>query len=140
MDLNPQDFVEPWEKYEFANFCKDNDTELVIVSTAWLTHDPAEEVAETGYEPHDSTLKYWVARLQPLYTNLKIDGGESPKKTRRTVFVACNRVGVEGNAVYAGTSTVLEMEKGLVRVHGIAGKGSEEMVIVDLPVGEEAEK
>jgi hypothetical protein len=63
------------------------------------------------------TLSYWLARLKPLLT------AEEP---REVVVVLANRTGVEGDAIYAGTSAVIGIEPGyvkLLRCFGARGEG-----------------
>lgn len=47
------------------------------------------------------------------------------------VFVFCNRCGVEGDTVYAGTSTVISIKQGECRVHGLLPRGRESLLVVD---------
>lgn len=42
-----------------------------------------------------------------------------------------NRTGVEGDAVYAGTSAVLGLQCGEVKLYGILGRGERELLMVD---------
>lgn len=47
------------------------------------------------------------------------------------VFVFCNRCGIEGDTVYAGTSTVISIKQGECRVHGLLPRGRESLLVVD---------
>jgi hypothetical protein len=47
------------------------------------------------------------------------------------IVVFANRCGVEDDAVYAGTSAVLGIEAGEVKVYGILGRGERELLVVD---------
>jgi protein N-terminal amidase len=68
------------------------------------------------------TLSYWLSRLEPL---IRAEGEEE------IIVVLANRSGTEGEAVYAGTSTVLGIQDGEVKVYGILGRGERELLVVD---------
>ena len=68
------------------------------------------------------TLSYWLARLEPLI-RAEIEG--------EIIVVFANRCGTEEEAVYAGTSAVLGIEAGEVKVYGILGRGERELLVVD---------
>lgn len=68
------------------------------------------------------TLAYWVQRLEPL---LQADSKDE------IIVVFCNRCGVEDDTVYAGTSAVLGIEQGVVKVYGILGRCEQNLLIVD---------
>lgn len=53
------------------------------------------------------------------------------EKEEEIVFVFCNRCGVEGDTVYAGTSTVISIKQGECRVHGLLPRGRESLLVVD---------
>ncbi|RFU33883.1 hypothetical protein B7463_g2450, partial [Scytalidium lignicola] len=122
MDLNPYKFEAPWNAWEFAYHVLDCEANLVILSMAWLTYDGPEVQRERPDDPDMDTLSYWLKRLEPLIR------GETEGEI---VVVFANRTGVEGNAVYAGTSTVLGIDSGEVKVYGILGRGQRELLIVD---------
>jgi hypothetical protein len=68
------------------------------------------------------TLAYWLARLEPVIRAEVED---------EIIVVFANRCGAEGNAVYAGTSAVLGIQGGEVKVYGILGRGEKELLMVD---------
>lgn len=68
------------------------------------------------------TLSCWVAMLEPLIRAK--DEGE-------IIVVLANRCGTEGETTYAGTSCVLGIEDGEVKVYGILGREERELLIVD---------
>lgn len=68
------------------------------------------------------TLSYWLARLEPLI-RAETEG--------EIVVVFANRCGTEEEAVYAGTSAVLGIHAGEVKVYGILGRGEKELLVVD---------
>lgn len=68
------------------------------------------------------TLSYWLSRLEPLIR----DEGEE-----EIICVFANRCGVEEEAVYSGTSSVLGIQSGEVKVYGILGRGEKELLVVD---------
>jgi len=89
---------------------------------AWLTRENARSYSRTPKEPDMETLAYWVARLEPLIRCE--DEGE-------IIVVLANRTGVEGDAVYAGTSAVLGIQSGEVKLYGVLGRGERELLVVD---------
>jgi hypothetical protein len=68
------------------------------------------------------TLAYWVARLEPLIRTVGED---------EIIIVLANRTGVEDDAVYAGTSAVLGIHRGEVKLYGVLGRGERELLVVD---------
>jgi protein N-terminal amidase len=129
MDLNPKNFTEPFDKYEFANHIVNSKSNLAVVSMAWLTMQSPESLIKQAQVPDADTLSYWIQRLQPV---LDLGG---PGPSGETIFVACNRTGTEGDAVYAGTSAVVGITKGSVKVYGCLGRGTEDLLVCDVPGG-----
>jgi protein N-terminal amidase len=68
------------------------------------------------------TLSYWLARIEPLI-RAETEG--------EIIVVFANRTGIEEEAVYAGTSAVLGIQAGEVKVYGILGRGEKELLVVD---------
>jgi protein N-terminal amidase len=68
------------------------------------------------------TISYWLARLKPL---LAVD------EPREVIVVLANRTRVEGDAVYVGTSAVIGIERGHVKLYGVLGHGEKELLMVD---------
>ncbi|KAG4433118.1 hypothetical protein IFR05_011413 [Cadophora sp. M221] len=122
MDLNPYKFEAPWNKWEFAQHVLLREVNLVVLSMAWMTREDARSFSREPKEPDMETLSYWLARLEPLIRN----EGED-----EIIAVFANRTGIEGNATYAGTSAVLGIQAGEVRVYGILGRGERELLVVD---------
>lgn len=89
---------------------------------AWNTRESAEVFSESPNEPDMNTLSYWLSRLEPVIRE-ETEG--------EIIVVFANRCGVEGDAVYAGTSAVLGIHNGEVNVYGILGRGETELLIVD---------
>ncbi|CZT52190.1 related to amino-terminal amidase [Rhynchosporium secalis] len=122
MDLNPYKFEAPWSAWEFAYHILHKQANLVIISMAWLTREDSRAFSRTPKEPDMETLSYWLARLEPL---IRAEGdGE-------IIVVLANRCGTEDDAVYAGTSAVLGIQGGEVKVYGILGRGERELLVVD---------
>lgn len=126
MDLNPYKFLAPFDKYEFAHHVLSSKADLVILPMAWRTSQPAESLIERAQVPDADTVAYWVQRLQPVIDQ----GGDCG---REVTVVINNRVGSEDDANYAGTSVVLGIRKGNVKVYGCLGRGTEDLLIVDVP-------
>lgn len=68
------------------------------------------------------TLGYWISRLEPIIRS---------DRDHEIIVVFANRCGTEGNAVYAGTSAVVGIQAGEIRLYGILGRGEEELLVVD---------
>ncbi|KAA8573204.1 hypothetical protein EYC84_003707 [Monilinia fructicola] len=51
--------------------------------------------------------------------------------TGEIIIVLANRCGTEGEATYAGTTSVIGIQDGEVKVYGILGRGEEELLVVD---------
>ncbi|KAF9775852.1 hypothetical protein IL306_006012 [Fusarium sp. DS 682] len=68
------------------------------------------------------TLTYWVTRLEPLIRSDNQD---------EIVVVFCNRCGNEGEVLYTGTSAVIGIHDGEVKVYGLLGRGEKELLVVD---------
>jgi protein N-terminal amidase len=119
---SPYKFEAPWSSWEFAYHVLHKEANLVIISMAWLTREDARSYSRAPKEPDMDTLSYWLARLEPLIRDETV--GE-------IIVVFANRCGVEDDAVFAGTSAVLGIEDGEVKVYGILGRGERELLVVD---------
>ncbi|KFY07287.1 hypothetical protein V492_07298 [Pseudogymnoascus sp. VKM F-4246] len=122
MDLNPYKFEAPWSAWEFAYHILHRQANIAIIAMAWVTREDARSYSRTPKEPDMETLAYWVARLEPLIRCE--DDGE-------IIIVLANRTGVEGDAVFAGTSAVLGIQNGEVKLYGVLGRGERELLVVD---------
>ncbi|KAH0538244.1 hypothetical protein FGG08_005163 [Glutinoglossum americanum] len=123
MDINPYRFIAPFHSYEFARHVLAFPATLVLLPMAWLTCEPPATLQTDPELPDTATVQYWQSRLQPL---LEDQGGD-----QEVLVVACNRSGSEGEAHYAGTSSVFGLKSGLVRRYGVLGRGVEELLVVD---------
>ncbi|KAJ5948905.1 Carbon-nitrogen hydrolase [Penicillium verhagenii] len=134
MDINPYKFEAPYTAYEFASRVLDSQTQLVILSMAWLGLDSREAMSALKGEPDMDTFSYWLQRFMPLLEKKmqharNMDGdAENGKAPKQVVIVFANRAGEEPGiddtkppALYAGTSAV-------VAVTQRAGSGSREGV------------
>lgn len=119
---SPYKFEAPWDSWEFANHVIHVEANLVILSMAWLTREDPRTYNQHPNEPDMETLSYWLARLEPIIRAESI--GE-------IIVVLANRCGSEDDATYAGTSAVLGINEGEVKVYGILGRGEEQLLIVD---------
>ncbi|KAF3068739.1 hypothetical protein CFAM422_007701 [Trichoderma lentiforme] len=68
------------------------------------------------------TLTYWVTRLEPLIRSNNED---------EIIVVFCNRTGVKDEATYTGTSAVIGIQEGEVKVYGLLGRGEKDLLVVD---------
>lgn len=74
-------------------------------------------------QPDIATVAYWVERFQPIVEAVE----------ERPVFVVmANRCGMEKGVCYAGSSTVIKIEKGDVSLLDTVGKSEEKCFVVDL--------
>ena len=122
MDVNPYQFQAPWSAFEFAYHILDIEANLVIISLAWMTREDQRTFSRTPKEPDMDTLIYWLSRLEPVIRSDNED---------EIIVVFCNRTGVEDDAVYAGTSTILGIKQGEVNVYGILSRGDKELLAID---------
>ena len=98
------------------------DSDLVILSMAWMTTEDRRRFTRMPNEPDMETLAYWVTRLEPLIRS---------ENQHEIIVVFCNRTGVEDEAIYAGTSAVIGIRDGEVKVYGLLGRGDKELLVVD---------
>ncbi|KAH7175757.1 carbon-nitrogen hydrolase [Dactylonectria macrodidyma] len=122
MDINPYKFEAPWHAFEFAFHILEVESNLVIVSMAWMTREEPRDFTRMPNEPDMETLTYWVTRLEPLIRSGNQD---------EIIVVFCNRCGSEDDALYAGTSAVFGIHDGEVNVYGLLGRGEKELLVVD---------
>lgn len=107
---------------EFATHVIRVQANLVIVSMAWLTQEDEKTYFQKSEEPDINTLSYWLSRLEPVIR---------AEAQGEVIVVLANRCGVEEDAVYAGTSAVLGLNGGEVKVYGLLGRGEKELLVVD---------
>ncbi|KAK1718824.1 carbon-nitrogen hydrolase [Colletotrichum acutatum] len=122
MDLNPYKFEAPWHEFEFAFHVLECESNVVIMSMAWMTREDARMFSRMPNEPDMDTLTYWVTRLEPL---IRSENGEE------VIVIFCNRTGIEDEAVYAGTSAVIGIQDGEVKIYGLLGRGEKELLVID---------
>jgi len=119
---SPYKFEAPWIAWEFAHHILRVQANLVIISMAWLTREDAKTYSQRPDEPDMDTLSYWLSRLEPVIR---------AEAQGEIIIVLANRCGVEDEAVYAGTSAVLGLNAGEVKVYGILGRGEKDLLVVD---------
>ncbi|KAI9646411.1 hypothetical protein NHQ30_004403 [Ciborinia camelliae] len=122
MDLNPYKFQTEWSDYEFATHILHKKANLVILSMAWLTTDDQRSFNLLPNEPDMETISYWLARLEPVLR---------AETAGEIIIVLANRCGSEDHVTYAGTSAVLGIKDGVIKVYGRLGRGEEKVLIVD---------
>jgi protein N-terminal amidase len=127
MDINPYRFTAPWTAYEFANHVLASQTPLVVLSTAWLTHIPLEDLHAERFKPDQETVVYWMERFAPLKLAAEKQGIE-------TTVVIANRVGTDPPASsFAGSSCVMRFRRGgVVEIFDVLGRAEEKVLVVDL--------
>jgi hypothetical protein len=119
---SPYKFEAPWSAWEFAYHVLHKEANLVILSMAWLTREDARSYSRSPKDPDMETLSYWLGRLEPVIR---------AETQGEIIVVFANRTGIEDDAVYAGTSAVLGIHDGEVKVYGILGRGEKELLVVD---------
>ncbi|KAJ5043044.1 uncharacterized protein L3040_004432 [Drepanopeziza brunnea f. sp. 'multigermtubi'] len=122
MDLNPYKFEAPWSAWEFAHHVLHVKANLVILSMAWNTREDAGSFSRAPLEPDMETLAYWLGRLEPLIR---------AEAKGEIIVIFANRCGTEDEVTYAGTSAVIGINEGEVKVYGLLGRGEKELLVVD---------
>jgi len=86
MDINPYEFVDS-SLFELAEFCKQEEVDLVVLLSAWNDHEPTRNDGKSI----EGIVDYWLWRLRPL-----INTQQNPKNYEKNwAFLCCNRVGKE---------------------------------------------
>lgn len=119
---SPYKFQAPWHAFEFAFHILEMESNLVIISMAWMTREDPRKFTRMPNEPDMETLTYWITRLEPL---IRSDSDDE------IIVVFCNRTGNEDEALYAGTSAVVGIHDGEVKVYGLLGRGEKELLVID---------
>jgi protein N-terminal amidase len=123
MDINPYRFIAPFHNYEFATHVLASSAALTLLPMAWLADEPPSTLQTDPKLPDAATIHYWQSRFQPLL--------EGKDDDREALVVACNRSGSERGVYYAGTSSVIGLQSGVVRCYGVLGRGVEDLLVVD---------
>lgn len=63
---SPYKFQAPWHVFEFSFHILEIESNLVIVSMAWMTREDPRRFTRMPNEPDMETLTYWVTRLKLL--------------------------------------------------------------------------
>ncbi|EPY53637.1 N-amidase Nta1 [Schizosaccharomyces cryophilus OY26] len=118
MDINPKDFIAPFEKFEYANFIKSQlmkesavnaskrqMSPVISLSMAWLLCDS--DCLEVS-QPDLMSVKYWMARLSPL-----ID------MEKDCTLLIANRWGQERDVTFAGSSCILRIGHGKAVIYSL---------------------
>ncbi|KAI9649984.1 hypothetical protein NHQ30_002573 [Ciborinia camelliae] len=119
---SPYKFEAPWNAWEFAYHILHKKANVVVLSMAWRTTENGRSYHRQPREPDMETLAYWLARLEPVIRAEQV--GE-------IIVVFANRTGIEEEAVYTGTSAVLGICAGEVKVYGILGRGEKALLVAD---------
>jgi protein N-terminal amidase len=117
MDINPYKFKADFRDYEFATFHLRENTEVILCSMSWLKSEANGDEKDSIH----STIKYWAMRLLPLYYNAK--------EGRSTIFVACNRIGIERGSEFAGGSCVLDITSDRITLLDSLKRNSDVMIV-----------
>ena len=151
MDLNPYQFKADFNEFEFAMNAWKNDASLIIVPTAWLSSESPSiqdnlshvEKAEKSRQIQESLVDYWIVRLFPF---LRHPYNGLPKLGHRTTVAICNRVGIEDQVLYGGSSSIMQFDplagesdaldasNSSVKVLSSAGWASEEIIYQEVEI------
>lgn len=175
MDLNPYKFEAPFTRFEMALTCFENKAKLIICPMAWLspkspsvieTLTKEQKLAEAskftrlfddgvamkpeieGFSPtvpDKSTVNYWILRFFPF---MRHSNNWLTPNQFKTVVVCNNRVGLEKDVMYGGSSTIFQFDgttegnehiddqNSSVTVFGSLGMGTEGVLVheVDLDI------
>lgn len=100
MDINPYEFTAPYQLKEFANFCKNKDTDLIVFLTNWLNASEGDsEMFKESEERSFDLLNYWLDRCSPFLNSDNKD----------CYFLAANRSGIERTIKFAGSSAIIKL-------------------------------
>lgn len=101
MDINPFDFVAPWNKFEWANYHKKHKSQLIVLSANWLDNTDDKDILTPAQERREviSSQTYWLQRLEPLLDPEYSD----------CYFICANRTGREKEVKFCGSSCVMSL-------------------------------
>ena len=113
MDINPYKFEAPWGAFEFAKTIEKASSSLVLFASAWTNAHPDDDAETKAIVPdRTETWNYWFNRLLPLFVDQEKEGEEGILRPRKRAFVFANRVGVEREIHFVGSSVVFQIERG----------------------------
>ncbi|KAF6065195.1 Carbon-nitrogen hydrolase family protein [Candida albicans] len=99
MDLNPYKFEAPFNKFEFSMSSYSQRAKLLICPMAWLNPSSPSILDNEEFDKSDK-----LELAQELESELK----ENLDSAEAMTVLCCNRVGVEEDVVYAGSSCILQ--------------------------------
>ncbi|CVL09191.1 related to amino-terminal amidase [Fusarium mangiferae] len=109
-------------EFEFATCVLRAQPNLLIVLLAEMTKDEPRHFSREPNKPDMETLEHWVFRLESVIRS---------ENQSEVIVVFCNRTGYEDDATYAGTSAVLGIHEGEVKVYGLLGRSNKDLLVVD---------
>ena len=113
MDINPYKFEAPWGAFEFAKTIEKASSSLVLFASAWTNAHPDDDAETKAIVPdRTETWNYWFNRLLPLFVDQEKEGEDGIIRPRKRAFVFANRVGVEREIHFVGSSVVFQIERG----------------------------
>lgn len=167
MDMNPYEFSAPFNKFEFSLSAYINRVKLVLFPTAWLSplspstkeglsteeklklakpyskywdgeSSEVEGLSDDSFvpmEPLKSTIDYWILRFFPF---LNHPMNQLPRIDSKVTVVVNNRVGLEKDILYGGSSTIFQMNPSIESKAELTGSDNDSVqVIGELGMGEE---
>ncbi|KAJ0397749.1 hypothetical protein P43SY_005606 [Pythium insidiosum] len=120
MDINPDDFEAPFDRFEFATNAAEQRADLVLFACAWCDFEP---------ESDDTmpTVNYWATRLTPIIDALQKDAYGKPS----CHFLVSNRIGTENGTFFVGASCVISLKE--PELLALAGRREETLLLVNVP-------
>ncbi|KAI5464369.1 carbon-nitrogen hydrolase [Mariannaea sp. PMI_226] len=122
MDISPDNFEKTQNEPSFASHVLQVNSNLVVISMAWMTKDDPCVFSRLPNEPDMESLTHWITHLESLIRSENRD---------EIIVVFCNRTGHENGATYAGTSAVIGVQDGEVNVYSLLGRGEKDLLVVD---------
>ncbi|KAK8009183.1 hypothetical protein PG991_011734 [Apiospora marii] len=108
---------------ELAHRISDTQPNVVMLSAAETSGYGLSSFGSEPNEPDWETVNRWMKGLVPLIQR---------NTQHETIFVFANCSGIEnGSTIYTGTSAILGIQRGEVRVYGILSRTDRELLVVD---------
>jgi protein N-terminal amidase len=123
MDINPKQFKSPFGLFEFGTYHCEQETDILLLSMNWLFDlNPCDLEPNKLREEEMQLMNYWAFRLSPLIKN----------KKKPTVVCISNRIGLEENVQFAGTSCILHISNQKVSLIGHLTAIEQSCLVCDL--------
>ncbi|EER34349.1 hypothetical protein CTRG_01209 [Candida tropicalis MYA-3404] len=123
MDLNPYKFEAPFNHFEFSLSSYTQKAKLLICPMNWLHPKSPSLKTELSFskrvelaenleleqdKPEWTTVNYWVLRLFPYVNHEHSIVPKWFNNEEKVTAICCNRVGVEDDVIYGGSSSIIQ--------------------------------